>query len=446
KDGVATTQNVAKAINEAVTKANANNAQALADAEHKFDGDTGTTSVRKHGEVLSIKGGVTTPADLTTGNIGVVSDGAGTLNVRLAKALTGLTSATYTDAAGNTTTVTGGTTTIADAAGNTQTLAPTKSEIKDAAGVSTVTTKDGVTATDAAGNTAALTKGGLSATDAAGNTTALTNGGVSTTDGAGNTTALTKGGLSTTDGTNTTTVAPTGVTATDGTNTVKVNGSGIDAGNTEIKNVAAGTTNTSAVNKKQMDDAINKATGDATHEFGGDDTTVVSRKHGEQLNIKGGASTTAADLTDGNIAVLGDATTGTLNLKLAKALTGLTSATYTDATGNTTTVTGGSTTIADAAGNTQTLAPTKSEIKDNAGVSTVTTKDGVTAKDAAGNTTALTKGGLSTTDGTNTTTVTPNGMTATDGTHTVKVNGSGIDAGNTEIKNVAAGTTNTSAV
>ena len=446
KDGVATTQNVAKAINEAVTKANANNAQALADAEHKFDGDTGTTSIRKHGEVLSIKGGVTTPTDLTTGNIGVVSDGAGTLNVRLAKALTGLTSATYTDAAGNTTTVTGGTTTIADAAGNTQTLAPTKSEIKDAAGVSTVTTKDGVTATDAAGNTAALTKGGLSATDAAGNTTALTNGGVSTTDGAGNTTALTKGGLSTTDGTNTTTVTPTGMTATDGTNTVKVEGSGIDAGNTEIKNVAAGTTNTSAVNKKQMDDAISKATGDATHEFGGDDTTVVSRKHGEQLNIKGGASTTAADLTDGNIAVLGDATTGTLNLKLAKALTGLTSATYTDAAGNTTTVTGGSTTIADAAGNTQTLAPTKSEIKDNAGVSTVTTKDGVTAKDAAGNTTALTKGGLSTTDGTNTTTVAPNGMTATDGTNTVKVNGSGIDAGNTEIKNVAAGTTNTSAV
>ena len=463
KDGVATTQNVAKAINEAVTKANANNAQALADAEHKFDGDTGTTSVRKHGEVLSIKGGVTTPTDLTTGNIGVVSDGTGTLNVRLAKALTGLTSATYTDAAGNTTTVTGGTTTIADAAGNTQTLAPTKSEIKDAAGVSTVTTKDGVTATDAAGNTAALTKGGLSATDAAGNTTALTNGGVSTTDGAGNTTALTKGGLSTTDGTNTTTVTPNGMTATDGTNTVKVNGSGIDAGNTEIKNVAAGTTNTSAVNKKQMDDAISKATGDATHEFGGDDTTVVSRKHGEKLNIKGGASTIAADLTDGNIAVLGDATTGTLNLKLAKALTGLTSATYTDAAGNTTTVTGGTTTIADAAGNTQTLAPTKSEIKDAAGVSTVTTKDGVTATDAAGNTTALTnggvsttdgagnttaltKGGLSTTDGTNTTTVTPNGMTATDGTNTVKVEGSGIDAGNTEIKNVAAGTTNTSAV
>ena len=29
-------------------------AQAIADAEHKFDGDTGTTSVRKHGEVLPL--------------------------------------------------------------------------------------------------------------------------------------------------------------------------------------------------------------------------------------------------------------------------------------------------------------------------------------------------------------------------------------------------------
>ena len=428
-DGVATTQNVATAINDAITKSNANTAQALADAEHKFDGDTGATSVRKHGEVLSIKGGVTTPADLATGNIGVVSDGAGTLNIRLAKVLNGLTSATFKDASGNTTMVTGGSTTIADTSGNTQTLAPTKSEIKDNNGVSTVTTKDGVTAKDASGNT----------------------------------TSLTKGGLSTTDGTNTTTVAPTGMTATDGTNTVKVEGSGIDAGNTEIKHIAAGTSADSAVNKGQMDDAITKATTNATHEFGGDDATVVSRKHGEKLTIKGGATTTDADLTSGNIAVIGDATNGALNIKLAKALTGLTSATFKDASGNTTMVTGGSTTIADTSGNTQTLAPTKSEIKDNNGVSTVTTKDGVTAKDASGNITSLTKGGvdatdgnghttgltnggLSTTDGTNTTTVAPTGMTATDGTNTVKLNGSGIDAGNTQIKNVGKATTDDAAV
>ena len=463
KNGVATTQNVATAINDAITKSNANTAQALADAEHKFDGDTGTTSVRKHGEVLSIKGGVTTPADLTTGNIGVVSDGAGTLNIRLAKVLSGLTSATFKDASGNTTMVTGGSTTIADTAGNTQTLAPTKSEIKDNNGVSTVTTKDGVTAKDASGQTTSLTKGGVNATDGNGNTTSLTNTGVSATDGNGHTTGLTNGGLSTTDGTNTTTVAPTGMTATDGTNTVKVEGSGIDAGGTQIKNVGKATTDDAAVNKKQMDDAITKATADATHEFGGDDATVVSRKHGEKLTIKGGATTTDADLTSGNIAVIGDATNGALNIKLAKALTGLTSATFTDTAGNTTTVTGASTTIADTAGNTQTLAPTKSEIKDNNGVSTVTTKDGVTAKDASGQTTSLTKGGvdatdgnghttgltnggLSTTDGTNTTTVAPTGMTATDGTNTVKVEGSGIDAGGTQIKNVGKATTDDAAV
>ena len=480
KNGVATTQNVATAINDAITKSNANTAQALADAEHKFDGDTGTTSVRKHGEVLSIKGGVTTPADLTTGNIGVVSDGAGTLNIRLAKVLSGLTSATFKDASGNTTMVTGGSTTIADTSGNTQTLAPTKSEIKDNNGVSTVTTKDGVTAKDASGQTTSLTKGGVDATDGNGNTTSLTNTGVSATDGNGHTTGLTNGGLSTTDGTNTTTVAPTGMTATDGSHTVKVEGSGIDAGNTEIKNVGKATTDDAAVNKKQMDDAITKATADATHEFGGDDATVVSRKHGEKLTIKGGATTTDADLTSGNIAVIGDATNGALNIKLAKALTGLTSATFKDASGNTTMVTGGSTTIADTAGNTQTLAPTKSEIKDNNGVSTVTTKDGVTAKDASGQTTSLTKGGvdatdgngnttsltntgvsatdgnghttgltnggLSTTDGTNTTTVAPTGMTATDGTNTVKVEGSGIDAGGTQIKNVGKATTDDAAV
>ena len=478
KNGVATTQNVATAINDAITKANANTAQALADAEHKFDGDTGATSVRKHGEVLSIKGGVTNAADLATGNIGVVSDGAGTLNIRLAKILSGLTSATFKDASGNTTMVTGGSTTIADTSGNTQTLAPTKSEIKDNNGVSTVTTKDGVTAKDASGQTTSLTKGGVDATDGNGNTTSLTNTGVSATDGNGHTTGLTNGGLSTTDGTNTTTVAPTGMTATDGTNTVKVEGSGIDAGGTQIKNVGKATTDDAAVNKKQMDDAITKATADATHEFAGDTGNNSVRKHGEVLSIKGGVAN-AADLTTGNIGVVSDGA-GTLNIRLAKALTGLTSATFTDTAGNTTTVTGASTTIADTSGNTQTLAPTKSEIKDNNGVSTVTTKDGVTAKDASGQTTSLTKGGvdatdgngnttsltntgvsatdgnghttgltnggLSTTDGTNTTTVAPTGMTATDGTNTVKVEGSGIDAGGTQIKNVGKATTDDAAV
>ena len=673
-DGVATTQNVASAINDAITKSKTDTAQAIADAEHKFDGDTGTTSVRKHGEVLSIKGGVTAPADLTTGNIGVVSDGAGTLNIRLAKVLSGLTSATYTDAAGNTQTVTGGSSTITDGAGNTTTI--TKGGMTTTDGTNTTTvTPAGVTATDGT-NTVTLTGSGIDA----GNTQ-IKNVGKATTDDAavnkkqmddavkaatdsistlgdnkvslgsdsGTTTAKklsTTGGIkfnikgdtganaliSTSATGDDVTIAPTakltaavtaaensankdlsnlsaagdtyiknlaktaaswnvetngaGTTAVAGGETVNfINGdniaitntgrsitigtsrdvsfdkvtvggivldknTGINAGGKEIKGVANATSADAAVNKGQLDAAVLSAAGgalsiekveagsvangklaagdnnlasvsgltgtaknetytvtvsenavkavaqtaaqdavkvagtglatvsdataagvktytvnvdegklviddttgkigangatqgttqgkngvattqdvasvvnsaidktkqaltDAKHDFAGDDATVISRKHGEQLNIKGGASTTATDLTSGNIAVVGDTTTGTLNIKLAKALTGLTSATYTDAAGNTQTVTGGSSTITD----------------------------------GAGNTTTITKGGMTTTDGTNTTTVAPAGVTATDGTNTVKLNGSGIDAGNTQIKNVGKATTDDAAV
>ena len=673
-DGVATTQNVASAINDAITKSKTDTAQALADAEHKFDGDTGTTSVRKHGEVLSIKGGVTNTADLTTGNIGVVSDGAGTLNIRLAKVLSGLTSATYTDGAGNTQTVTGGSSTITDGAGNTTTI--TKGGMTTTDGTNTTTvTPAGVTATDGT-NTVKLTGSGIDA----GNTQ-IKNVGKATTDDAavnkkqmddavkaatdsistlgdnkvslgsdsGTTTAKklsTTGGIKfnikgdtganaliTTSATgDDVTIAPTakltaavtaaensankdlsnlsaagdtyiknlaktaaswnvetngaGTTAVAGGDTVNfINGdniaitntgrsitigtsrdvsfdkvtvggivldknTGINAGGKEIKGVANATSADAAVNKGQLDAAVLSAAGgalsiekveagsvangklaagdnnlasvsgltgtaknetytvtvsenavkavaqtaaqdavkvagtglatvsdataagvktytvnvdegklviddttgkigangatqgttqgkngvattqdvasvvnsaidktkqaltDAKHDFAGDDATVISRKHGEQLNIKGGASTTATDLTSGNIAVVGDTTTGTLNIKLAKVLTGLTSATYTDAAGNTQTVTGGSSTITD----------------------------------GAGNTTTITKGGMTTTDGTNTTTVAPAGVTATDGTNTVKLNGSGIDAGNTQIKNVGKATTDDAAV
>ena len=673
-DGVATTQNVASAINDAITKSKTDTAQAIADAEHKFDGDTGTTSVRKHGEVLSVKGGVTATTDLTTGNIGVVSDGAGTLNIRLAKVLSGLTSATYTDAAGNTQTVTGGSSTITDGAGNTTTI--TKGGMTTTDGTNTTTVAPaGVTATDGtntvklngsgidAGNTQIKNVGKATTDDAAVNKKQMDDAVKTATDSistlgdnkvslgsdSGTTTAKklsTTGGIkfnikgdtganaliSTSATGDDVTIAPTakltaavtaaeksadkdlsnlsaagdtyiknlaktaaswnvetngaGTTAVAGGETVNfINGdniaitntgrsitigtarnvsfdkvtvggivldknTGINAGGKEIKGVANATSADAAVNKGQLDAAVLSAAGgalsiekveagsvangklaagdnnlasvsgltgtaknetytvtvsenavkavaqtaaqdavkvagtglatvsdataagvktytvnvdegklviddttgkigangatqgttqgkngvattqdvasvvnsaidktkqaltDAKHDFAGDDATVISRKHGEQLNIKGGASTTATDLTSGNIAVVGDTTTGTLNIKLAKTLTGLTSATYTDAAGNTQTVTGGSSTITD----------------------------------GAGNTTTITKGGMTTTDGTNTTTVAPAGVTATDGTNTVKLNGSGIDAGNTQIKNVGKATTDDAAV
>ena len=458
-DGVATTQNVASAINDAITKSKTDTAQAIADAEHKFDGDTGATSVRKHGEVLSIKGGVTATTDLTTGNIGVVSDGAGTLNIRLAKTLTGLTSAAFTDGthtvtiagsgidAGNTEIKHVGKATTDDAAVNKKqmddavkaatdsvttlgdnkvslgsdsgtttakklsTTGGIKFNIKGDTGanalITTSATGDDVTIAPTAKLSAAVTAAensankDLSNLSTAGNTyiqnlaksaaswNVETNGASTTAVAGGDTVNFING--------DNIAITNTGRSITIGTaknvsfDKVTVGGvvidknNGIDAGGKEITNVGPATSGNSAVNKTQMDtaitNAVNKATTDAKHDFGGDDATVVTRKHGEKLNIKGGASTTAADLTSGNIAVLGDAATGTLNIRMAKALTGLSSATFTTPSG----------------------------------------------------TTVINGGGM---------TITP----STTGAAPISITTGGINAGNTEIKNVAAGTTPNSAV
>ena len=458
-DGVATTQNVASAINDAITKSKTDTAQAIADAEHKFDGDTGATSVRKHGEVLSVKGGVTATTDLTTGNIGVVSDGAGTLNIRLAKTLTGLTSAAFTDGthtvtiagsgidAGNTEIKHVGKATTDDAAVNKKqmddavkaatdsvttlgdnkvslgsdsgtttakklsTTGGIKFNIKGDTGanalITTSATGDDVTIAPTAKLSAAVTAAensankDLSNLSTAGNTyiqnlaksaaswNVETNGGGTTAVAGGDTVNFING--------DNIAITNTGRSITIGTaknvsfDKVTVGGvvidknNGIDAGGKEITNVGPATSGNSAVNKTQMDtaitNAVNKATTDAKHDFGGDDATVVTRKHGEKLNIKGGASTTAADLTSGNIAVLGDAATGTLNIRMAKALTGLSSATFTTPSG----------------------------------------------------TTVINGGGM---------TITP----STTGAAPISITTGGINAGNTEIKNVAAGTTPNSAV
>ena len=449
-NGVATTQNVATAINDAVTKAKASTTQALADAEHKFDGDTGTTSVRKHGEVLSIKGGVTNTASLTTGNIGVVSDGAGTLNIRLAKVLSGLTSATFTTAGGNTTVINSDGVTITPSGAGASAISMTTDGI-NAGGTEIKNIADGTAATSAVSKgqmetaianaqTAATSTEKVVAKTLSGDTNLATvTGQTGTAKGETYEVAVSENAVKnvakaavqdavTVTGTGLATVSDN-TTGGVKTYTVDVNtGNLVVAANGQVGAAgatgASGAAGSNGVATTQnvataINDAVTKANAnnaqalaDAKHNFAGDDATVISRKHGEQLNIKGGASTTATDLTSGNIAVVGDTTTGTLNIKMAKALTGLTSATFTDGSGNTQTVTGGSSTITD----------------------------------GAGHTTAMTKGGLSTTDGTNTTTVAPAGITATDGTNTVKLNGSGIDAGNTQIKNVGKATTDDAAV
>ena len=453
-NGVATTQNVATAINDAVTKAKASTTQALADAEHKFDGDTGTTSVRKHGEVLSIKGGVTNTASLTTGNIGVVSDGAGTLNVQLAKVLSGLTSATFTTAGGNTTVINSDGVTITPSAAGASAISMTTAGInagnKEIKGVATGTTADAAVnkaqmdaAITAAAGASLSTEKVVAKTLSGDTNLATVTGQTGTAKGetyevavsenavknvakaaAQDAVTVTGTGLATVSdntagGVKTYTVnVEEGKLVLDDT-TGQIGANGATQGTTAGKNGIATTQNVATA----INDAVAKANAnnaqalaDAKHNFAGDDATVISRKHGEQLNIKGGASTTATDLTSGNIAVVGDTTTGTLNLKMAKALTGLTSATFIDGSGNTQTVTGGSSTISDAAGN-----------------STVVSKGGVTTTDAAGNITTTAPTGV---------TVTPAGT----GTTPISVTTSGISAGNKEIKNVANGTTDDAAV
>ena len=447
-DGVATTQNVASAINDAITKSKTDTAQAIADAEHKFDGDTGTTSVRKHGEVLSVKGGVTATTDLTTGNIGVVSDGAGTLNIRLAKVLSGLTSASFTNAGGDSTVINGNGVTITPSATGASTISMTTAGInagnKEIKGVADATSADAAVnkaqmdaAITAAAGGSLSTEKVVAKTLTGDNNLATVTGQTGTAKGetyevavsenavkavaqtaAQDAVKVTGTGLATVTDSTTGGVKTYNVDVKTGNLVVNAAGQAGAAGATGAGGAAGadGVATTQNV-ASAINDAITKsktdtaqAIADAEHKFDGDTGATSVRKHGEVLSIKGGVTNTA-DLTTGNIGVVSDGA-GTLNIRLAKVLSGLTSATYTDGAGNTQTVTAGSSTITD----------------------------------GAGNTTTITKGGMTTTDGTNTTTVASAGVTATDGTNTVKLNGSGIDAGNTQIKNVGKATTDDAAV
>ena len=447
-DGVATTQNVATAINDAITKSKTDTAQAIADAEHKFDGDTGATSVRKHGEVLSIKGGVTNTADLATGNIGVVSDGAGTLNIRLAKVLSGLTSASFTNAGGDSTVINGNGVTITPSATGASPISMTTAGInagnKEIKGVANATSADAAVnkgqmdaAITAAAGGSLSTEKVVAKTLTGDNNLATVTGQTGTAKGETYEVAVSENAVkavaataaqdavkvtgtdlatvtdSTTGGVKTYNVdVKTGNLVVNAAGQVGANGA-TGAGGAAGANGVATTQNVAtaindAITKSKTDTA--QAIADAEHKFDGDTGATSVRKHGEVLSVKGGVTATT-DLTTGNIGVVSDGA-GTLNIRLAKVLSGLTSATYTDGAGNTQTVTAGSSTITD----------------------------------GAGNTTTITKGGMTTTDGTNTTTVAPSGVTATDGTNTVKLNGSGIDAGNTQIKNVGKATTDDAAV
>ena len=282
-----------------------------------FGGDSGADINKKLGEKLEIKGGAS--ADLTDGNIGVVSDGT-KLNVKLKKdvdlgpngSLT-INGKTYVNKDGlnaNSQKITN----VADGTANSDAvnLGQLNAAIGGTAKATTVKAKDAnVTVTE--GTNPA---GGKEYTVGLGDKVTL-----GTADKKivvdGTSGKITAGSKVTIDGT----------TGDIQAGTVKVTGAGtvneltnrtwdIDnptvvhgqaATEDQLKTVSDGV-KTNKTNITNINNTIGKGLN-----FGGDSGPVINKKLGEKLEIKGGAS---ADLTDDNIGVVSDGTK--LNVKLKK--------------------------------------------------------------------------------------------------------------------------------
>jgi len=267
-----------------------------------FAGDTGTVSNRQLGDTVTVKGGAT--GTLSDGNIGVESDGNGTLNVKLAKTLTGLDSVT----AGGTTINNGGLTVGGKTYVSPTGLNANNQKITNVANGSDPNDAVNYSQLQAAiGGTAKAST--VKAKDANVTVTESTNaaGGKEYTVGLGNKITVGTAHPVTVDGD---AGHVTGLTNIDWDVDNPVAESGRGATEDQLKAV-----NTKVnTNKTAIDKGLN---------FDGDSGAVINKKLGDKLSVKGGAT---GALSDGNIGVESDGT-GTLNVKLAKTLTGLDSVT-----------------------------------------------------------------------------------------------------------------------
>lgn len=325
---------------------------------------TANQFTRKFGEQTNIVGGVTDPTKLSDNNIGVVSNGTDTLNVKLAKTLTGLESVT----AGSTTINNDGLTVggkiyvtpngidannqkitnVADGSNPNDAVnyGQLQSAINGTAKASTVKAKDAnVTVTE--GTNA---NGGKEFTVGLGNKINVGAAHPVTVDGdTGHVTGLTN-----TDWNVDNPVAVSGRGATEDqlkkvNDKVNTNRSDIDknkqdiAGNKQniTKNAGDIANNTQNINKNKQDISDINKTLEKGLNFAGDTGAVSNRKLGDTVTIKGGAD--VAKLSDNNIGVVSDGN-GILNVKLAKELQGLTSTTFTNG-GNNTVINGDGMTI-----------------------------------------------------------------------------------------------------
>ena len=309
-----------------------------------FAGDNGPVSNRKLGETVKIKGDYV--GSVSDYNINVQSDGNGTLNVKLAKSLNGLDSVTASG-----TVINAGGLTV----GGRNYVTPTgiNANNQKITGVATGTSySDAVNygqLQDAINRTAKASS--VKAEDTSVTVTEGTNaeGGKEYTVGLGN--KITVGGPRpvTVDGT---TGYVTGLTNTgwDVNNPQAVTGRAATESQLQLVNTQVNTNktniakNTADINQNKQDIATNKqdiatnksaissinSTIEKGLNFGGDSGAVFKKQLGETLTIKGGAP--ATKLTDNNIGVVSDGST--LNVKLAKTLTGLTSVTASGTTIN----------------------------------------------------------------------------------------------------------------
>ena len=364
--GRAATEDQLKSVNDKVNTNVTNINKGL-----NFNGDSGAAINKKLGDTVTIKGGAT--ADLTDNNIGIVSDGS-TLNVKLAKTLTGLDSVTAGGTTINSSGLTvGGKTYVTPsginannqkitglAKGTDPTDAVNFSQLQDAIGgtakASTVKAKNSNITVDEGTNAA----GGKEFTIGLGDKITLGTANPVSVDG----TTGTVTGLTNTAWDVDNPQAVTGRAATEdqlksvntqvNTNKDKIaqNTTDIAQNTTDIgknkqditKNKADIAQNTTDIGKNKTDIAQNKQnitqnTQDITTNrnaistinttiakglnFDGDSGAVINKQLGDKLSIKGGAA--AANLTDNNIGVVSDGST--LNVKLAKTLTGLDSVT-----------------------------------------------------------------------------------------------------------------------
>ena len=394
-----------------------------------FEATGGKTTVIKGDSIVQTDGGKTNTSNaagntVVDGNKSTATTAAGTTITDGAKTNTSTADKNViNDGAGNTNTATATSNNLADNAGNSNVSNATSNTLKNAAGDETKADAKGVTVKDAAGNNATFTKDGITITKT-------------------------------------------------GKDTVSLTSDGLDNGKNKIVNVAAGVTNTDAVNVGQLKEYSAKSTTELTANNGetagsttgnivltkttaADGHTIYDNKLNDKITL--GSDPTKAVTVDGTTGMVTGLTNKTWTpgsivsgraatedqLKEAVADSGWKAAVDKEGSGQSTVV-GTSPekikaeeTVTFKAGNNMMVTQTGKSIS-YAVNPELTNMTSATFKDAAGNTTVTNGNGI---------TITPGSANPTN-PHAgpVSLTKDGLNNGNNQIKGVAPGTDPTDAV